>query len=194
MTMTMTTRTFSPEVLPERSRLARTSDLLAAEWLKLRTVRSSYLAVLAAAAVALFIAIGLAQANVAGLRSHGALGNLAGGLGSRRPAGRPGRGLLPRRRRPDRTGIGAIIRHTAGAITVIAAFLYLVPEIGYALPFPWNWDFANVFPSTAAQQTTQIAISPHSHALAAGPSYALLFGYAILIPAAAAWLIRRRDA
>jgi hypothetical protein len=52
-------------------------------------------------------------------------------------------------------GIGGLVRHTAGAITVVVAFLYLVPEIGNSLPSPWNWDFVNAFPSTAAQQITQ---------------------------------------
>jgi ABC-2 type transport system permease protein len=91
-------------------------------------------------------------------------------------------------------GVGALVRHTAAAITVIVAFLYLIPEIGTALPSPWKWDFSNAFPSTAAQQITQIQISPHSYALPVGPSYALLAGYAVLVPGLGAWLIRRRDA
>jgi hypothetical protein len=91
-------------------------------------------------------------------------------------------------------GIGAIVRHTAGAITVVVAFLYLVPNIGSALPYPWNWDFANLFPSTAAQQITSVDVSPLSHALQAGPGYALLAAYAIGMPCLAAWLLRRRDA
>jgi hypothetical protein len=74
------------------------------------------------------------------------------------------------------------------------AFLYLLPNIGSALPYPWNWDFANLFPSTAAQQITSVAVSPASHALQVGPSYALLVGYAIGIPCLAAWLLYRRDA
>src|ERR1017187_7919466 len=62
-------------------------------------------------------------------------------------------------------GIGGLVRHTAGAITVVVAFLYLVPEIGNSLPSPWNWDFVNAFPSTAAQQITSPSVSPHSHLL-----------------------------
>ena len=69
-----------------------------------------------------------------------------------------------------------------------------MPNIGSALPYPWNWDFANLFPSTAAQQITSVAVSPASHALQVGPSYALLVGYAIGIPCLAAWLLYRRDA
>jgi ABC-2 type transport system permease protein len=261
------------------TRLARARDMLAAEWLKLRTVRSSYLSILAAAGVALFVAVGLARANLSGLQPRGGVLNLEDSVsetfkgfavaqlimavfGALSITAEYGSGLIRMTftARPQRAavlaakaavvgavglgvgevvavacflstqavfsskgqgaslwaphvlpavlggglylavvtviglGIGALVRHTAGAITVIVAFLYLVPEIGYALPFPWNWDFANIFPSTAAQQITQVSISPHSHALQAGPSYALLAGYAILIPCLAGWLLRRRDA
>ena len=67
-------------------------------------------------------------------------------------------------------------------------------DSGTALPYPWNWDFANLFPSTAAQQITSVDVSPASHAFQAGPSYALLAAYAIGVPCLAAWLLRRRDA
>ena len=46
----------------------------------------------------------------------------------------------------------------------------------------------------AAQQITSVDVSPTSHALQAGPSYALLAAYAIGVPCLAAWLLRRRDA
>jgi ABC-2 type transport system permease protein len=279
----MTTETVTPaaqaDAGPDSTRLRRAGDLAAAEWLKLRTARSSYLMVLAAAGVALFVAIGLAKANISGVHASTGAGNLADRVrdtfkgfavaqlimavfGALSITAEYGSGLIRATftAKPQRAavlaaktavvgavalaagealaiacflsaqavfgpvhggaslwaphvltavlgggfylavvavlgvGLGAIIRHTAGAITVIVAFLYLVPEIGNALPFPWNWDFANIFPSTAAQQITQVAVSPQSHALQAGPSYALLAGYAVLIPILAAWLLRRRDA
>jgi ABC-2 type transport system permease protein len=258
------------------TRLARAGDLLAAEWLKLRTVRSSYLMILAAAGVALFVAIGIANLNVS--RPGAGRGVLADTVafsfkgfavaqlimavfGSLAITAEYGSGLIRTTftAKPQRAavlaakvavvaasalvtgeavafacflssqailaghggaslwaphvlpavlgggcylavvavigvGIGALVRHTAGAITVIVAFLYLVPSIGSALPYPWNWDFVNMFPSTAAQQITSVAVSPASHALQAGPSYALLAGYAAGIPCLAAWLLRRRDA
>jgi ABC-2 type transport system permease protein len=256
---------------------ARIADLLAAEWLKLRTIRSSYLMIAAAAAVALFVAIGIANLNVSHPASHASVGirdavntsfkgfavaqlimavfgalaitaEYSSGLIRTTFAAKPQRGavlaakvavtgtaalaagqllalacflstqaifaghggasLLAPGALPAvlgggfylgvvaviGLGIGAMVRHTAGAITVAVAFLYLVPNIGTALPSPWNWDFANIFPSTAAQQITSVSVSPHSHGLQVGPSYALLAGYAILIPGAAWWLLRRRDA
>jgi ABC-2 type transport system permease protein len=260
------------------TRLARARDLLAAEWLKLRTVRSSYLMILAAAGVALFVAIALANLNASQLRPHPGPAGLEDSVsyafkgfavaqlimavfGALAISGEYGSGLIRTTftAKPQRTsvlaakaavvgasalvtgealafacfvssqaflarhggaslwaphvlpavlgggcylavvavigvGIGALVRHTAGAITVVVAFLYLVPSIGSALPYPLNWDFANLFPSTAAQQITSVAVSPASHALQAGPSYALLAGYAIGIPCLAAWLLRRRDA
>lgn len=67
---------------------------------------------------------------------------------------------------------------------------------GPALPFPWNWDFANVFPSTAAQRITvsALSVSPFSHGLAPGSAYALLVAYAIGVPCLAGWVLHRRDA
>jgi ABC-2 type transport system permease protein len=263
---------------PEGTPLARAAGLLTAEWVKLRTARSGYLMIPAAAAAALFVATGLADLNVTNLPPHVSVVNAADvvGIGFKGFAiaqlimavfgalaitGEYGSGLIRTTftAKPQRgavfaaklavtgtvalaaglaiafacflstetifgqhvhlslltpgalpavlgggfylmvvallgLGIGTMVRHTAGAITTVVAFLYLVPEIGVALPYPWNWDFANVFPSTAAQQITELSISPHSHALQAGPAYALLAGYALLIPCAAAWLLRRRDA
>jgi ABC-2 type transport system permease protein len=263
----------------EGTALERARDLVAAEWLKLRTVRSSYLTVLAAAAVALFVAIGLARANISGAAPHPGPANLTDSVsdtfkgfgvaqlimavfGALSITAEYGSGLIRTTftARPQRAavltakaavagavalvageitalacflsvqtvfgprrggaslwaphvlpavlgggfylgvvavlgvGIGALVRHTAGALTVIVAFLYLVPEIGTALPSPWNWDFANVFPSTAAQQIVQLQVSPASHLLGVGASYALLLGYGVAIPAVACWLLRRRDA
>jgi ABC-type transport system involved in multi-copper enzyme maturation permease subunit len=259
--------------------LERARDLLAAEWLKLRTVRSSYLTVLAAAGLALFVAIGLARANVSGTVPHVGVGNLTDAVsdtfkgfgvaqlimavfGALTVTAEYGSGLIRTTltARPQRAqvlaakvavagavglvtgeitalacfwstqavfgprrggaslwaphvlpavvgggfylgvvtvlgvGIGALIRHTAGALTVIVAFLYLVPEVGNALPSAWKWDYASAFPSTAAQQITQVSVSPASHLLGAGPSYAVLAAYSVAIPVAAAWLMRRRDA
>lgn len=261
--------------------LARATNAVAAEWLKLRTARSSYLALAAAAGLALFVAIGLANLNKAHAVPHAQAGiqNLAytvsisfkgfgvvqlimavfgalsitaefgSGLIRATFTAKPQRGAVlaakaavvglaalivgeaiafacflaaqavfgPARggaslRDPHvlpavlgggfyltivaliGLGVGTIVRHTAAAITVVVAFLYLLPNIGMALPFPWNWDFANVFPSTAAQQITQVALSPHSHGLPVGPSYTLLLGYAVLIPSIGGWLLRHRDA
>ena len=260
------------------TRLARARDLLAAEWLKLRTVRSSYVMIVAAIGVALFVAIGLANLNAAQFRPYPGPGGLEDSVsfafkgfaiaqlimavfGALAITGEYGSGLIRATftAKPQRAavfaakvavvgasalivgealalacllssqailaghggaslwaphvlaavlgggcylavvavigvGIGALVRHTAGAITVVVAFLYLVPNIGTALPYPWNWDFANLLPSTAAQQITSVDVSPASHALQAGPSYALLAAYAIGVPCLAAWLLRRRDA
>jgi ABC-2 type transport system permease protein len=258
--------------------LARARDLLGAEWLKLRTVRSSYLMILAAIGVALFVAIALAKLNAAHFRPHPGTSGLEDSVslafkgfavaqlimavfGALAITGEYGSGLIRATftAKPQRAavfaakvavagvaalivgevlalaclmssqailaghggaslwaphvlaavlgggcylavvavigvGIGALARHTAGAITAAVALLYLVPNVGTALPYPWNWDFANLFPSTAAQQITSVDVSPASHALQAGPSYALLAAYAIGVPCLAAWLLRRRDA
>jgi len=260
----------------EGTRLARAGDLLAAEWLKLRTVRSSYLMIVAAYGVALFVAIGIADLNVspphpsphdlADVVAYSFKGFAVAQLvmavfGSLTITAEYGSGLIRSTftAKPQRiavlaakaavagaaalvagevlafacflssqavlaghggaslwaphvlpavlgggcylavvavmgVGIGAILRHTAAAITVAAAFLYLTPNIAGSLPYPWNWDFGNMLPSTAAQQITSVAVSPHSHFLPVPGCYALLAAYAIGVPCLGAWLLRRRDA
>jgi ABC-2 type transport system permease protein len=267
------TRAAAADARLDGSPLVRARDLLAAEWLKMRTVRSSYLAILAAAGVALFVAVGLANLNVSHLPPHGrpvdtvsisfkgfAVAQLIMAVfGALSITAEYGSGLIRATftAKPQRAavlaakatvvgavalvigealafacflsaqavfaakhlgvslwaphmlplvlgggfylavvaviglGIGALVRHTAGAITVVVAFLYMVPDIGMALPFPWSWDFANMFPSTAAQQI--MSAHPGPHGLPAGWCYALLAGYSILIPLLAGWLLRRRD-
>src|SRR5260370_39557645 len=64
------TRAASADARAEGTPLARAQGLLTAEWLKLRTVRSSYLTILAAVGLALFVAIGLANLNVSHLPPH----------------------------------------------------------------------------------------------------------------------------
>ena len=273
------TRAASADARAEGTPLARAQGLLTAEWLKLRTVRSSYLPILAAVGLALFVAIGLANLNVSHLPPHpgwqnvqdwvgisfkgfGVVQLIMAVFGALSITAEYGSGLIRTTftAKPQRAavlaakaavvgavalavgealavacflstqaifaskhlgaslwaphmlaavlgggfylavvaliglGIGALVRHTAGAITVVVAFLYLVPNIGMALPFPWNWDFANIFPSTAAQQIMSVSVSPYSHALPVSGCYALLAGYAILVPVLAGWLLRRRDA
>ena len=56
-------------------------------------------------------------------------------------------------------GLGAVIRHTAGAITAMTGVVFLLPTIVGALPAPWNTDIGRYTLNLAAQQT--IAQHPH---------------------------------
>ena len=89
-------------------------------------------------------------------------------------------------------GLGAVIRHAAGAITAMTAVVFLLPTIVGALPAPWNIDIGRLTVNLAAQQT--IAQHPHPGYFSAGPSFLVVAGYAAAAIAAAAYLITRRDA
>ncbi len=89
-------------------------------------------------------------------------------------------------------GLGAVIRHTAGAITAMIMVVFLLPHIIQALPAPWDIRIGKYSLDIAAQQ--MIAQHPVPGYLPAGPSFLILVGYAAAAIAAAALVITRRDA
>ena len=46
-------------------------------------------------------------------------------------------------------GVGSIVRHTAGAITIVIALLFIVPILENALPSDWRWDIMRFLPDAA---------------------------------------------
>jgi len=89
-------------------------------------------------------------------------------------------------------GLGAVIRHTAGAITAMVGVVFLLPTIVGALPAPWDVRIGKYTVNLAAQQT--IAQHPHAGYFSAGPSFLIVAAYAAVAIAAAAFVITRRDA
>jgi ABC-2 type transport system permease protein len=89
-------------------------------------------------------------------------------------------------------GLGAVMRHTAGAITAIVGVVFLLPTIVNALPAPWDVRIGEYTLNLAAQQT--IAQHPHAGYFPAGPSFLIVAAYAAVAIAAAALVITRRDA
>jgi len=89
-------------------------------------------------------------------------------------------------------GLGAVIRHTAGAITAMAGVVLLLPQIISALPAPWDLRIGKYTLGLAAQQT--IDQHPATGYFSAGPSVLIVASYAVAAIAAAAFVITRRDA
>jgi hypothetical protein len=89
-------------------------------------------------------------------------------------------------------GLGAVIRHTAGAITATVGVVFLVPTVIHALPAPWDTRIGRFTLDGAVQQ--MIAQHPHPGYFSAGPSFLVVAGYAVMAIAAAAFMITRRDA
>ena len=89
-------------------------------------------------------------------------------------------------------GLGAVIRHTAGAISAMIAVVFLVPTIIHALPAPWDTRIGRYTLDGAAHQ--MIAQHPQPGYLSAGPSFLVCAAYVVAAIAVAAVLITRRDA
>lgn len=89
-------------------------------------------------------------------------------------------------------GLGAVIRHTAGAITAMIGIVFLLPHIIGALPAPWDVRIGKYSLDVAAQQV--IAQHPVPGYFPVGPSFLIVAAYAAAAITAAVLLITRRDA
>jgi ABC-2 type transport system permease protein len=88
-------------------------------------------------------------------------------------------------------GLGAIIRHTAGAIVTLFAAIYL-PLILLTLPQPWNTRIDRFTATIAAYQV--VSAHPNPSLLSPGLSLLVLIAWPAATLLAAAFLITRRDA
>jgi ABC-2 type transport system permease protein len=87
-------------------------------------------------------------------------------------------------------GIGALVRHTAGAICALVGVLFVLPLLFISPSLP---DAAqNFLPHAMANSMT--AVKPLAHALPPALLFALLCVYAVAALAAGAWALTRRDA
>jgi ABC-type transport system involved in multi-copper enzyme maturation permease subunit len=89
-------------------------------------------------------------------------------------------------------GLGALLRNVAGAIATLVGILLVLPVIASALPQTWADRINKYLPSNAGQAL--LGLNSDSAQLAPWTGFALFCGYAVLSIAAAAWLLRRRDA
>jgi ABC-2 type transport system permease protein len=95
-------------------------------------------------------------------------------------------------------GAGALIRHTAGAITAILGVLFLLPVLGQALPASWYNEIVRWLPGGTALGRIASSAPPHAAAwpslFSAWGEFSLFCGYAAVLLAAGAWSFLRRDA
>ncbi|HZR48316.1 MAG TPA: hypothetical protein VFB06_02245 [Streptosporangiaceae bacterium] len=88
-------------------------------------------------------------------------------------------------------GLGALIRHTAGAVAAVAGVMYL-PALLQALPAPWSDRFSRFTLITAAEQVTRH--QPSLTEFAPAISLVVLLAWPAAALAAAAVVLTRRDA
>jgi ABC-2 type transport system permease protein len=92
-------------------------------------------------------------------------------------------------------GAGAIIRHSAGAITAILGVIFLIPALAQALPNSWFADVVRWLPGGQALSPIASSAPPISdHLFSAWGEFAVFSGYAAVLLAIGAWLFVRRDA
>jgi ABC-2 type transport system permease protein len=88
-------------------------------------------------------------------------------------------------------GVGAIIRHTAGAIAAAITVIYLLAVLGLVLPSPWDVRLGRFTLPFAAYQL--VTLHPQPGLLSPGLSVLVLIGWPAAALLAAALLITRRD-
>ncbi|MFI7706913.1 ABC transporter permease [Nonomuraea sp. NPDC049480] len=93
-------------------------------------------------------------------------------------------------------GLGALLRSTAGAITILAGLVYVVPMIIGNIPEPWSERLGSMMIGALPRQITGDgnASSVYGSLLSPAAAAAVLVAYAALPLLAATWQLRRRDA
>jgi hypothetical protein len=90
-------------------------------------------------------------------------------------------------------GLGAVIRHTAGAISAVVGILFVLPLLLLPLGVSVQNSVGQFMPMLIAENS-MTAVKPVAHSLSPGVGLAVLCGYAAVALAAGAWALARRDA
>ncbi len=90
-------------------------------------------------------------------------------------------------------GLGAVIRHTAGAISAVVGILFVLPLILLPLGYSIQNSVGQFMPMLIAENSLT-AVKPMSHALSPGLGFGVLCLYAVAALAAGGWALARRDA
>jgi ABC-2 type transport system permease protein len=90
-------------------------------------------------------------------------------------------------------GLGAVIRHTAGAICAVVGILFVLPLILVPLGYSIQNSVGQFMPMLIAENSLT-AVKPQSHTLSPGLGFGMLCFYAVTALAVGSWLLARRDA
>jgi ABC-2 type transport system permease protein len=90
-------------------------------------------------------------------------------------------------------GLGAVIRHTAGAISAVVGVLFVLPLILVPLGTSIQNSVGQYMPMLIAENSLA-AVKPVAHSLSAGAGFGVLCLYTVAALAAGAWALARRDA
>jgi ABC-2 type transport system permease protein len=91
-------------------------------------------------------------------------------------------------------GVGAIVRHTAGTISIVIAVLFIVPILEQTLPTNWRQDIMRFLPD-AANRVVSVTVGPSNpHLWSAWPQLGVTALWTVALVAVGAYLFRKRDA
>lgn len=89
--------------------------------------------------------------------------------------------------------VGALLRHTAGSISVLFVSLLLLPNLlGLLLPDSWSDTVLSYLPTNAGSAFTSVV--PADTLLSVGGGIAVFIGWMVVLVGAAAWRTTRKDA
>jgi ABC-2 type transport system permease protein len=91
-------------------------------------------------------------------------------------------------------GLGAIIRHTAGAITSTIGLMFVLSVIIQILPDDWRWDIMRFFPDAAGRVISVTVGNTNPHLWSAWPQFLVTVIWAAVLVGAGGYLFRKRDA
>ena len=91
-------------------------------------------------------------------------------------------------------GLGAILRHTAGAITAAIGLLFVLTVLVSFLPSSWQDHVDKWVPALAGSQVWATKVAPDSHQFPAWGGFAVLAGYAAVAIIVGLVCFRTRDA
>jgi ABC-2 type transport system permease protein len=91
-------------------------------------------------------------------------------------------------------GVGSIVRHTAGAIAIVIALLFIVPILEQTLPNDWRWDIMRFLPDAATRVISVTVGGTNIHLWSAWPQLGVTALWAAVLVGIGAYLFRKRDA
>ena len=89
-------------------------------------------------------------------------------------------------------GVGAVVRHSAGAVAILFSLVFVAPLVVQALPSPWDTRIEPYLISELGQQMS--ALRPAAGTLSPGVASAVCVAYAAVALGLAGLLVARRDA
>ncbi len=91
-------------------------------------------------------------------------------------------------------GVGSIVRHTAGAIAIVIALMFIIPILENALPSNWHNDIQRFLPDAANMVVAVTVGGPVQHLWSSWPQLGVTALWAVVLVAIGAYLFRTRDA